>query len=324
MRVRSNIATERRGVNFARDVVERAGCLFKEVNLQHDFGQDATIMLVVEGKVLPREIALQIKSGSTYVNGPICRIPASTGHVEFWAEHDLVTLGVVYDPAEDTAYWTDLQVASRSMGSRKADKGVTFRFAKAAWNRFDDEQFPSVLLPMLLEQAPTVALETLVDWVASDDPVTHDLGVRALRARHYKDGRAWTCMVDDFLERNPEMLTMQTGIALAMLMGHDDLGFHSGAVPHDVRTAAMARVLDFGPREIAKVLGLIEDDQFDRASDGYSLLPVVAARADCVAIWETIKGDVGIEPRIRGYANVLLGWHRSDPDWFGFWRRPRL
>jgi hypothetical protein len=51
MRTRGNLITERAGVNFVRRVVERSGCLVKEINLQHDFGQDATMVLVVDGQV---------------------------------------------------------------------------------------------------------------------------------------------------------------------------------------------------------------------------------------------------------------------------------
>lgn len=42
-------------MNFVHGIVEHAGCLFKEINLQHDFGQDATMVLVVDGHVRPRE-----------------------------------------------------------------------------------------------------------------------------------------------------------------------------------------------------------------------------------------------------------------------------
>jgi len=97
MKTRSNIITERAGVNFVRGVIEGAGCLFKEINLQHDVGQDATMVLVVDGHVRPREIALQIKSGASYISKDRCLIPASAAHIYFWAEHDLLTLGIVFD-----------------------------------------------------------------------------------------------------------------------------------------------------------------------------------------------------------------------------------
>ena len=92
--------------------------MFKEINLQHDVGQDATVILVVDGHVRPREVALQIKSGASYVSSGACHLTASAAHIYFWPKHDLITLGVVYDPAEDNAYWLDLQTAARRLAIR--------------------------------------------------------------------------------------------------------------------------------------------------------------------------------------------------------------
>lgn len=275
MRIRANFVTERLGVNHARTVVERAGSLFKEINLQHDFGHDATIVLVVNGVVRPREVALQIKSGASYVSGNACRIPATAAHIHFWAEHDLVTLGMVFDPTEGQAYWMDLQIASKQFRQHDRSSGTVFTFPKTLWNRFDHDQFPNVLLPTLLGEAPHVAIETLIDWVRSDDLDTHDLGVRVIRARHFKDARAWDCLIEAFKSRPADQLTMNIGIALSKLLGHDDLGYYSGEIPAEVRAPAVAQVVAFGAPEIAKALALIEDGMFDRPSDGYSLLPVL-------------------------------------------------
>lgn len=187
MRARGNFITERVGVNHVRTVVENAGSYFKEINLQHDVGQDATIMLVVDGHVRPREIALQIKSGASYVSPGLCHLPASAPHVYFWAKHDLITLGVVYDPTEQTAHWIDLQTAARSFYARQPKSGTTFTFAKSVWNRFDADQFPNIIVPTLLGEPPNISLETVCAWVASNDVETHDLGIRVLRARHFQE-----------------------------------------------------------------------------------------------------------------------------------------
>jgi hypothetical protein len=132
MRTRGNLITERAGVNFVRSTVERAGCLFKEINLQHDFGQDATMVLVVDGQVRPREVAFQIKSGATYVAPTACRVPATAAHIYFWAEHDLVTVGVVYDPAEKAAWWIDLQTAARDFPRFESEVGHRIHLRKGA------------------------------------------------------------------------------------------------------------------------------------------------------------------------------------------------
>src|SRR3546814_9962813 len=147
---------------------------------------------------------------------------------------------------------------------------TTFLFANALCNRFDNEQFHSVLLPTLLGEAPHVALETLMNWVHSNDLETHDLGVRVIRARHFKDPRAWECLIDAFKNRPAELLRMQIGIALSKLVGHDDLGYYSGEIPEVVRAPAVEQVVAFEDREIAKVLRLLEDEMFDRPSDASS------------------------------------------------------
>ena len=321
LQTRANLVTERSGVNHARTVVEAAGSIFKEINLQHDYGHDATIMLVVDGVVRPREVALQIKSGESYVTASSIKIPASAAHIYFWAEHDLVTIGVVYDPGEGAAYWMDLQAASREFRARDRSSGTVFNEPKRLWNRFDRDQFPTVLVPTLLGEAPHVDIYTLVEWLRSEDLYTHDLAVRVLRARHYKDPRGWRAMIDVFGERETEQLTLSIAIAFAKLMGHDDLGFHSGEIPVAVRNPAVAEVLQFGAAEIAKVLSFVEEGDFERPSVGYSLLPVVAARADSREIWREIMRSSAFEADIRECAASLLRREADDPEWFDFWRR---
>ena len=154
MKTRGNLITERAGVNFVHGVVEHAGCLFKEINLQHDFGQDPTMVLVVDGHVRPREVAFQIKSGASYVSEGKCHLPATAAHIYFWAEHDLITLGVIYDPLEKAAWWIDLQSAARDFRRSSPKSGTSFTFPKRLWNRFDETDFASILVPTLLGEAP--------------------------------------------------------------------------------------------------------------------------------------------------------------------------
>lgn len=321
MRTRGNLVTERAGVNFARSVVEGAGSLFKEINLQHDFGHDATIVPVIDGNVRPREIALQIKSGTSYVSLGACHLPASAAHIYFWAKHDLQTLGVVYDPDETMAYWIDLQAAARDALARDPKSGTTFVFAKALWNRFDPGQFQTILLPTLLGEPPTVPLEMVCAWVRSNDAETHDLGVRVIRARHYTEAKAWSCIIDAFLERPADRLSVAVAVALAKLLGHDDLGYYSGQIPDSVRAPALGRVLVFGPPEIAKLLALLEDEDFDRPSLGYSLMPLWGMSNRSVDFLVAIVENQACAAGVRDRAKRLLDWNREDPKWWLFWRR---
>jgi hypothetical protein len=321
MKMRGNFATERTGVNYARTIVENAGSLFKEINLQHDVGQDATIVLVVDGQVRPREVALQIKSGASYVSPDQCHIPASAAHIYFWAHHDLVTLGVVYDPGEATAYWIDLRAASRDHYRSSPKAGTTFTFAKSAWNRLDADQFANILVPTLLGEAPHIPLSTLIEWIGNPDPETHSLGVRVLRARHRHEAAAWDCLTEAFRTRPLDKLTIDAPISFAMLLGHDDIGYYSGQIPNDVRRAAVAAVFSFGKDEIAKALALLPECDFERPSLGYSLMPLWGMTKDSLESLKQIAGDRTYGDEVQERAHFLLVWQDADPEWWRFWRR---
>jgi hypothetical protein len=58
-----------------------------------------------------------------------------------------------------------------------------------------------------------------------DDIQTHDIGLRAIRARYYRDAAAWECLIEAFKSRPAEQLTLNLPIALAKLLGHDDIGY---------------------------------------------------------------------------------------------------
>ena len=238
-----------------------------------------------------------------------CFLPATAAHIYFWAEHDLVTVGVVYDPAEKAAWWIDLQSASRDFRASNPKSGTTFTFVKGLWNQFNETDFASILLPTLLGEAPSVPLERLCDWVMSNDIETHDIGVRAIRARHYREATAWDCLIDAFRSRPAERLTLNLPIALAKLLGHDDIGFYSGEIPSDVRGPAILKVLAFGPNEIAKLLSMLPDKDFERPSIGYSLMPLFGQRRESPRILASIRDSDEFGPAVRELASFLFDWY---------------
>jgi homoserine acetyltransferase len=311
---KKNTITERAGVNYVRSVVEANNSVFKEIDRQHDYGHDAFVLLVEGEQVLPKEIALQIKAGATYCTATTCRIPATAGQIAFWAGHDLVTLGVVYDPDEDAAYWVDLQTEARNRTfGRREQAGAVIEFRKSGWNRLDARLFAQFLVPTLQGKAPYVDLKTATAWARSDDPETHHIGVSTLVVRHPREPESWA--------RSPEDLSSDVCIGLAKMMGHDDIGFYSDQVPADLRRHVRQHVLQFGPRELAKVLAHVEQYDFSRPSMGYSLLPVLGARSDSPAVIAAIRDDATFDPEIRAKAAHLLAIYEDDPHWFGFWRR---
>lgn len=322
MRTRNNLVTERAGINYARTVVEGAGCLFKEINLQHDFGHDATILLVVDGEVQPREVALQVKSGSTYNSEYACHLPATIGHVDFWARHDLITLGIVYDPKSEIAYWIDLQAECRALKKLGHGGGTTINFPKSLWNRFDADHFSTVLVQALLGRAPTITLPKALEWARAVDPDTHDLGVRTLLARHNQSAATWECLLELFRCRTPDTLSVGVPVGFAKLLGHCDIGDYGGKVADEFRPLVVASLKAFTADDFAKLLLMVdEDESFDRGQLGYAFLPLIGGRSDSVTLLTQLRDDETREAEVREKAALLLQWHQHDPEWWGLWLR---
>jgi hypothetical protein len=155
----------------------------------------------------------------------------------------------------------------------------------------------------------------------SDDTETHDIAVRAIRARYHREAAAWECLIEAFRSKPVEQLTLNLPIALAKLLGHDDLGYYSDEIPKDIRVPAVAKVLTFGPNEIAKLLSMLPDSDFERPSIGYSLMPLFGQSAESPRILSAIRDSDAYDPSVREAAGSLFDWYQRDPNWWSFWRR---
>src|SRR5260370_18403791 len=158
----------------------------------------------------------------------------------------------------------------------------------------------------------------------SNEMRSHDLGVRAIGARYYREAVAWDWLIDAFRSRAAGQLTLNLPIALAKLLGHDDIGYYSDQIPAHVRGPAIAKVLTFGPDEIAKILSMLPDSDFERPSLGYSLMPLFGQRAESPQILSFIRDNETYRTRTRELAGYLVDYYRHDPDRWRFWRRDAI
>jgi hypothetical protein len=320
LRSRGNLTIERVGVNFVRGVVEEAGSLFKEVNLQHDFGHDASILLVVDGEVQPREIALQIKSGKTYNRSGHCRIPVTAAHLSFWAQHDLQTLGVVYDPSERRAYWMDLKAYAKALRqSRSTPKSITFR--KSLWKRFDSWTFSAVLVPVLMHRAPHLDLQTALQWAQDDDFDTHAVGVRVLLARHYVEKATSEVLIGLFRDRPSDELTHLVPAAFSKMLGTWELSysFTTAQLPPDVKELAHDAVSNFGVDGVSKLLEFLDHDEgfdFSRGTLGQAFTHIFEVQPNMLDLFRTIATSEQYPDTIREMALKLGSAYSNDPRWY--------
>src|SRR5688572_12547770 len=120
-RVTASHQTERIGVHaVAKKVHEELGWIFRDQN--EDYGIDALIEVVANYRPSGKIIAAQIKSGESYFSEKVSEgivFRGESEHLDYWLNHDLPVIVVLYDSATDTAYWqsvTPVHVSRTSKG----------------------------------------------------------------------------------------------------------------------------------------------------------------------------------------------------------------
>ena len=120
MKADSRSRTGRIGVAGTQLLFERLGWIFREQPIE-DYGIDAHVEVVENSTATGKLIALQIKSGKSWFrektsSGFVFR--GNTEHLEYWQQHSLPVMIVLYEDDEQTAYWQ----AVSSSNIRKTDK----------------------------------------------------------------------------------------------------------------------------------------------------------------------------------------------------------
>jgi len=99
--------TGRIGIAGTQLIFERLGCIFREQPIE-DYGIDAHVEFIEKGQATGKLIALQIKSGDSWFqekNGDNIIFRGNNEHLEYWQNHSLPVIVVLYKDSENTAYW---------------------------------------------------------------------------------------------------------------------------------------------------------------------------------------------------------------------------
>lgn len=99
--------TDRLGVTKLDHFFSAHGWLFRE-QMIHDYGIDAHVEITNENYPTGKLIAIQIKSGLSFFsedNEHSFIFRTENKHIEYWSNHTLPVILVLYQPEVDTLYW---------------------------------------------------------------------------------------------------------------------------------------------------------------------------------------------------------------------------
>ncbi|MCY2981162.1 MAG: DUF4365 domain-containing protein [Planctomycetota bacterium] len=111
-----NYFQERQGVLRVSRILNDAGLVFRETS-NADIGIDGHVEFVnSEGKATGAIVAVQIKSGTSYLKGEqsAWTFYAEDKHIHYWEMYPLPVVLIIHDPVSDTVYWDDVRLTLRS------------------------------------------------------------------------------------------------------------------------------------------------------------------------------------------------------------------
>lgn len=99
----------RSGLNILTKIVENElGWIVRQNHQEDDFGIDAFIDIIIDGYVTGKSIAIQIKSGSSYLkelNSDYWNFYGAKKHLNYYLNQEIPVLIVLVDLDKEIAYW---------------------------------------------------------------------------------------------------------------------------------------------------------------------------------------------------------------------------
>ena len=302
---RTTNAISRDGVNYVRTTLEHANCIFREINQENDYGNDAFVELVDDEEVTGEHLVVQIKSGKSYHDDSTCWIPATRRQLEYWRRHRLPVIGITYVPSEACAYW--VSISSRLKGDLRNDSPSRIVFPRSELFRFDYQGLREFFLPFFLGKPIRFSQEKsdrLADSLLFDE---HGVGLRSLFYVFYNDMSTWQKLERVLLSRSPEETSPELAYFLAHAPGHGDIAWHGPPLRPEIREEVLDRMRSYGEKHLLTLLALIDENGFARGSVGQSVFAIVDLAMSTPA--DKLQGIIDRldrSERIRSNALTLL------------------
>lgn len=312
-------AIERAGVNAVRAVVEAQNCILQEIDLANDLGNDAYLEFVVDEAATGCCIALQIKSGPSYVSsGGALFLPADRAHFEYWRSHVLPVAGIVFDPSSGRAGWCDITAHLRDHPDAVKTGPYRIIVPDDGQHAFSAQEFEAFRRHFMAYQHQYSddshfgrALEQFTPFSA---PETRIEALRSLFSFHRNRAATW-CYVASLVRsiENEDVLRL-VAVTLSHLPGHGDIYWHSkNQVDEAARLSAVAFMrLTFGRQEVLQFLRLVDDNGFARGTIGQAVHSLIHLAKNVDDILHSIAFDPSIDDKIRSAAMFLFVFYAQE------------
>lgn len=305
---KQSAVTSKDGINFVRTVIEGAGSLFLKIEQESDLGIDALIEFIRDERPLNKQIAVQIKSGSSYYDpaSEECAFPIGD-HLSYWSSHPLPVFGIVYVPSLKSAFWINI---NRYLEFSSESKSI--RFAATRANRLDQTSFGVLFMPAVLGETPALSFEEAVLLANSDRPSEMYLGLLVLFRRYPNDHAFWERLLSLIRSLSPEEIPPVWIYWLAHIPGHGDIAYYGETPGPEVRAYVRGQLASFGHDEAVKLLRIIDPESgIGRGTIGQSVEAIVSSLPDHAALMRRVVRSEELEEEVREAAALILAINES-------------
>lgn len=300
--------TAKVGVNFVRSTVEACGSLFIKIEQENDLGIDAIIEFVQNGRPLNKQIAVQIKSGSSYfLDGKEeCVFPVGN-HRDYWQNYPLPVFGLVFVPEHKAAYWGNIK---RFLEAHP--KATKIRFAATEANRFDSDNFTKLFLPSIVGKTPSFAFDEALRLAQSPKVAEASLGLLVLFRRFPNRTTTWDELISTFRTRPPEEIPPALIHWIAHIPWHGDIAYFGEPITSSTRAYAREQLAEFNLQDVVRLLSFIDSENgIARGTIGQSVEAIISSLPDCVSMLKEIIRADKFDLEIREHAALIFAMQKG-------------
>lgn len=306
------------GIRFVESVVNEYNCIFQEIALENDIGNDAYLEFIQNEQATGCCIAIQIKSGESYhTTDENFILRTDRDHFEYWHSHVLPIAAIIYSPTKNFAVWYDV-TEYLSLHSNTIETGpytikipLSQEFSSKTFNCFKSH-FLQYLEPYRHKLG--VALEKFADISNYQNCLD---GINYLFSYQRQNIASWYYIINCFQNFRRHPLLFHLISRIAYLPEHGDIFWHKeNIIDDDVRKTALSFLKDrFGRVEVLCMLEVVTDGGgFTRGAIGLPVEAILNHIKDREKILESIAFDSDAKDDVRYWALLLLVFYTQWSD----------
>jgi hypothetical protein len=300
------------GVDNVQRLVHMDNSIFNKIDQDNDVGTDAYVEFVENQMTTGCCMALQIKSGASYVSadGKTFYFKTDKNHFEYWSNHSLPVGGVVYDPTRDLAVWCDI-TAFLTNNPYAVSLGP-FTIPIPVDHVLDTNTFAEFKRHFLAYHgrysSDSIFGRTLDAFANFADHKACYAATQALFSFHRERFATWYYLWGSLKNFRGHPLLRSLVVRLAHIPAHGDIFWGPGNwISNETAKAVKAFMKDaIGRDEMLVLLESIDDDGFQRGSVGQCVWCVVSVVRRRFELLRSILEDKNVPVDVRYSALWLL------------------